>query len=196
LLNGERRPIPDHRLHPADKKEEDLQSFHVRGFVQAGLGQQRDYVFKILRTKFRLKYGFMIVSESPEGPEKDPEDALGITVTNADYMQHDPESKKSWCICVFINLSQLELLMRDDLNTAERMTIQWAVADTVSAILLVPPQTTIKREQIVHETMHAVAAFLATENKLDFGEPYFEDDALAEVGFSFESIVRFQTAFI
>jgi hypothetical protein len=138
----------------------------------------------------------MIVSESPEGPEKDPEDALGITVTNADYMQHDPESKKSWRICVFINLSQLELLMRDDLNTAERMTIQWAVADTVSAILLVPPQTTIKREQIVHETMHAVAAFLATENKLDFGEPYFEDDALAEVGFSFESIVRFQTPFI
>jgi hypothetical protein len=47
----------------------------------------------------------------------------------------------------------------------------------------------------VHETMHAVAAFLAAENKLDFGEPYFEDDALAEVGFSFESIVRFQTPF-
>jgi hypothetical protein len=118
----------------------------VRGFVQAGLEQQRDYVFKILRTKFRLKYGFMIASESPEGPEKDPEDALGITVTNADYMQYDPEPIKSWRICVFINLSQLELLMRDDLNTAERMTIQWAVADTVSTILLVPPQTIIKRE--------------------------------------------------
>ena len=146
MLNGERRPIPDHRLHPADKKEEDLQSFHVRGFVQAGLEQQRDDVFKILCTKFRLKYGFMIVSESPEGPENDPVDAFGITVTNADYMQYDPEPKKSWRIFVFINLSQLELLMRDDLNTAERMTIQWAVANTVSTILRVPPQTTIKRE--------------------------------------------------
>jgi hypothetical protein len=118
----------------------------VRGFVQAGLEQQRDDLFKILCTKFWLKYGFMIVSESPEGPENDPVDAFGITVTNADYMQYDPESKKSWRIFVFINLSQLELLMRDDLNTAERMTIQWAVANTVSSILRVPPQTIIKRE--------------------------------------------------
>ena len=44
--------------------------------------------------------------------------------------------------------------------------------------------------------MHAVAACLAAENKLDFGEPYFEDDALAEVGYSFESIVRSQDPLI
>ena len=123
-------------MHPADKKEADLESFHTRHSTQEELGQQRDLVFERLSKEFKLKYGFMIVSESPEGPEKDPEDTLGITVTNTDYMLFPPDPEKKWRVCVFINLSQPEMLMRDGLNTAERMTIQWAVANTVSTVSL------------------------------------------------------------
>jgi len=81
----------------------------------------------------------MIASEHPEGPEKDPEDSLGLTVTNYDYMMYgDLDPNASWRVFVFVNLSRLELLMRDDLNTAERMTIQWEVANTVSTAQRMP----------------------------------------------------------
>jgi len=73
----------------------------------------------------------MITPESPEGPEHEPEDALGFTISNREYMMYDPDPNKSWRICIFINLSQTEMLMRDGLNSAERMTIQWSIANTV-----------------------------------------------------------------
>jgi hypothetical protein len=73
-----------------------------------------------------MQYGFMIPTESPEGPEKDTEDShhsLGLTVTNQDYMAYGPNDlNKRQKVFIFINLSQPELLMRDGLNSAERMT--------------------------------------------------------------------------
>jgi hypothetical protein len=87
-----------------------------------------------------LQYGFIIISESPEGPEKDPEEALGCTVTNTEYMVLENDTHKSWRVFVFINLDQPELLMRDGLSSAERLTIEWSVANTVSALDLPVPQ--------------------------------------------------------
>lgn len=56
----------------------DLQSFHARpSFTQEALAKQMYSAFETLLTAFRLKYGFMITSESPEGPEHEPEDSLG-----------------------------------------------------------------------------------------------------------------------
>jgi hypothetical protein len=78
----------------------------------------------------------MVTSESPEGPEKVPEESLGITVTNHDYMLFDPDPNKSWRAFVFIDLSQPEMLMRSGLNSAERMTIQWSIANTVCILKL------------------------------------------------------------
>jgi hypothetical protein len=44
--------------------------------------------------------------------------------------------------------------------------------------------------------MHAVAAlFITLANKPDLGEPYFEDQPVAELGFGFKSIVRVLTIF-
>lgn len=78
----------------------------------------------------------MIPTESPEGPEKDAEDShhsLGLMVTNHDYMAYGPNNiNKRRKVFIFINLSQLELLMRDGLNSAERMTIEWSIATTAS----------------------------------------------------------------
>jgi hypothetical protein len=137
LLNGERRPIPDHRLHPADKNETGLQSFHPKGFAKQELARQRDSIFETLRTTFGMQYGFMIPTESPEGPERDSDDlhhSLGLTVTNHDYMIYGPDDpNKRWKVFIFINLSQPELLMRKDLNSAERMTIEWSIATTVKS---------------------------------------------------------------
>jgi hypothetical protein len=83
-----------------------------------------------------MQYGFMIPTESREGPEKDADDlhhSLGITVTNHDYMVYGPNDiNKRRKVFIFINLSQPELLMRDSLNSAEQMTIEWSIATTVS----------------------------------------------------------------
>jgi hypothetical protein len=120
-------------LHPGDKNKPDLRSFQTRpSFTQDWLARERDFAFERLRTEFRLKYGFMVTSESPEGPEKVAEEAHAITVTNTDYMLFDPEPNKSWRVFVFIDLSQPEMLLRDGLNSAERMTIEWSIANTVS----------------------------------------------------------------
>ena len=77
----------------------------------------------------------MIPTESPEGPEKDTEDShhsLGLTVTNHDYMAYGPNDlNKRRKVFIFINLSQPKLLLRDGLNSAERMTIEWSIATTV-----------------------------------------------------------------
>lgn len=54
----------------------------------------------------------------------------------------------------------------------------------------------VNRGQIAHETMHAVAAlFTVLADKPEVGEPYFEDQAVAEVGFGFESAVSLLTSF-
>jgi hypothetical protein len=81
----------------------------------------------------------MIISESPKGLENDPEESLGCTVTNSGHMLFDEDTMKSWRIFVFINLDQSELLMRDGLNSAERMAIEWSVANIVSFIELHTP---------------------------------------------------------
>jgi hypothetical protein len=45
--------------------------------------------------------------------------------------------------------------------------------------------------------MHAVAALFASlDNKPEIGEPYFEEQALAEVGFGFETTVSLQTLLV
>jgi len=73
----------------------------------------------------------MISSESPAGPEQDAEAALALTLENHGYMIYDPEINKSWRSFTFINISMLEFLMRDGYNTAERMMLEWSVANTV-----------------------------------------------------------------
>jgi hypothetical protein len=74
----------------------------------------------------------MISSEHPAGPEDDALDSLGLTFENHSYMLYDPATNKSWRSFTFINILPLEQLLRDGLNTAERLMIEWSVAETVS----------------------------------------------------------------
>ncbi|KAE9369944.1 hypothetical protein N431DRAFT_345678 [Stipitochalara longipes BDJ] len=180
LLNGQRKPVPDSRLHPENQGEIGLDYITLRAFTpdeQGYLARQRDQAFEELRTIYRYQFGFMISSESPAGPEQDAAEALALTFENHCYMLNNPSTNKSWRSFTFINISQLELLMRDGLNTAERMMIEWSIANTV--------------KPIVHEVMHAVASiFTSLRNLYHLAEPYFEDECLSEVGYTFESLMN------
>jgi len=74
----------------------------------------------------------MVSSESPRGPEEEAVEALALTLENHSYMIYDPATNKRWRSITFINVFQLELLMRDGYNTADRMLLQWSVANTVN----------------------------------------------------------------
>ena len=124
MLNSPRTRVPDSRLHPENQGEAGLEYIDTASFTPSGnnvLSRQRDQAFGKLRNKFRYQLGFMISTESPEGPEHDAVEALALTLENHSYMTYDPETNKSWRSFSFINTSQLEPLMQDGFNTAERM---------------------------------------------------------------------------
>lgn len=78
----------------------------------------------------------MIRSESPIGVDGNgknaPIDALAATVPNTYHMLNSTDPDKRHRVCVFLDTALPETLMRNDLNSAERMAIQWKIATLVS----------------------------------------------------------------
>ncbi|CZS92786.1 uncharacterized protein RCO7_10200 [Rhynchosporium graminicola] len=177
LINAPRVPIPATRLSPEDQGRNDLYSFQARPAIQFGQPTaspiDRDKAFSILQHQFKYTFGFMKFGEDPQGSEHDPE-ASAMTSTNYDYMRYDPTPNKIPRVFTWLDYAGFEHLLRDDLNSAERMCIEWSVANTIA-----------------HEVMHAIM-YLRTALKGDFHgiENYFELEALAEVGNSFEKAIN------
>lgn len=149
-------------------------------------------VFEDLEETWNCKFGFMSPDEDPRGPEYpiDPEDTLpdsvyGLTVTNYQYMEYHEAENKKWQIYVWLAYSRLQSLFRNDLTTLERKLVEWAAAIT-----------------LVHEIVHAINFVCprvdgtSVENPDDENPPWFFDqEPLAEAGFSFEVAVSFLRLF-
>jgi len=97
---------------------------------------------------------------------------------------------------VYLNYSIVEPLLRDDLTSSERMGCEWFFANVlihemavsksvarVNKILLIclfSQHAFWQAEHVEHYPNHSSRAW----------EPYFQDDVLAELGYSMETAVR------
>lgn len=177
-MDGERRPIPDDRIPEKYKGAENVRSFHARpNYDPVATAARRDEKFQSLITKWNYTFGFASETEDPRGPHFDENNgnAFGVTITNLEEMEYekDRDPPPKWGMWTFIMLADVEPLFRTDLNDGERMGIEWAIATTV-----------------VHEITHAVGNISPVDGaEPNLDEPYFEMDALAELGFGMEAAV-------
>ncbi|TAQ90482.1 hypothetical protein B7494_g1170 [Chlorociboria aeruginascens] len=78
-------------------------------------------------------------------------------------------------VCLGIALKPIIVLLRDDLNDAERLSTQFFLAET-----------------IVHEMMHAIEEctyMVPRKSKITYLEPYYEDEIVTELGSSMTTAV-------
>ncbi|EKD17696.1 uncharacterized protein L3040_003578 [Drepanopeziza brunnea f. sp. 'multigermtubi'] len=179
VLRAERKPVPSSRLKPEDQGRTDLRYIEPRTVSefnpQMASTADRDMAFGVMQNRYQYTFGFMRHDEDPMDPGEDPPGkTLAYTGTNSEYMRYDPTPNKLPRLFTWLSLHEFELLLRDDLNSAERMSIEWSIANTIS-----------------HEVMHAVD-FLFTHLQGDYETPevYFDQEPLSELGFSFEKAVN------
>lgn len=179
LLRAPRKPVPKNRLKPGDQDRDDLTFIQPREILEYHLSvastADRDRAFHVLQNDYHYTFAFMRQDENPMDPNDDPPGAvLGITSSNDLYMQYDASPDKVPRLYTWLSIKEFEFLLRDDLNSAERMSIEWSIANTIT-----------------HEAMHAVD-FLFTDFQGNYGatEPYYDQEPLCELGFSFEQAVR------
>ncbi|KAA8571431.1 hypothetical protein EYC84_001432 [Monilinia fructicola] len=193
LLFGDRFPIDERRKRPEDleKISKITTSFHPCENINLEMVQARmEKVFDDLEKIWNLTFGFMMPKEDPRGLEHDDDDdgsneednatLHGICVTNYAQMKYVHEKGQSWGIWIFLSYKQVETLFRKDLTSAERRMVEWAAAVT-----------------IVHEIIHAIT-YIAPGNHItpeqnlyeDTPPPFFDQEPLAEAGFSFEAALN------
>ncbi|KAL5323693.1 hypothetical protein ACEPPN_008234 [Leptodophora sp. 'Broadleaf-Isolate-01'] len=178
LLNAPREPIPPTRIEPEDQDRDDLHSFRPRSAVQFSTATatpaDRDKVFALLQNRFKYTFGFMAPGENPTDPSEDATGAVAITITNDDYIRYDPTPEKLPRVFTWLEYSDFEHLLRSDLNSAERMCIEWSIANTIA-----------------HEVMHAIHFFHTDfQGKYGMPEHYFDTEALPEIGYSYEQAIN------
>jgi hypothetical protein len=139
-----RIPVLEHRLPPQHQKEDFHRIFYLRpNFTQEddeAAVNQRERVFNSLINKWNLTYGFCPARDDPRGPASlgwwhDLSDCAGAAFMNWREMEYPPEDRDPtarYCIWIYLQLEQLELLLRGDLNASEKMSIEWDVAYTVN----------------------------------------------------------------
>ncbi|KAH7370195.1 hypothetical protein BKA65DRAFT_445034 [Rhexocercosporidium sp. MPI-PUGE-AT-0058] len=177
LLNAPREPIPLSRIELVDHGRDDLYSFRPRPAVQFSKPTvtpiDRDKVFALLQNRFKYTFGFMKPGENPTESE-DATGAVAITITNDDYIRYDPTPGKLPRVFTWLDYSDFEHLLRSDLNSAEKMCIEWSIANTIA-----------------HEVMHAVQFFHTDfQGKYGMPEHYFDTEALPEIGYSYEQAIN------
>ncbi|PBP21106.1 hypothetical protein BUE80_DR008027 [Diplocarpon rosae] len=175
LLRSERKKIPDWRRKPEDLNRTDLRYFDPRPadqFIPSRASTaDRDKAFDELQNVYKYTFAFMSQDEDPMEPaDEPPGSALGFTATNFAYMNFDPTPNKEPRVFTWLKYSEFEPLLRTDITSAERMSIQWSIASTIS-----------------HEVMHAVQ-YLSTDLIGNYAgtEDFFSQEALSEIGYSFE----------
>ncbi|KAI9642678.1 hypothetical protein NHQ30_008409 [Ciborinia camelliae] len=166
---------------------ENVVSFHPCNIIdRAEFLSKMKSILDELQDVWNLTCAFMSPDEDPRGPEMDGEedkragDVHGFCVTNYEQMMFSPEQNDSWGIWIFLNYKHVETLFRNDLTSLERRMVEWAAAVT-----------------LVHEIMHAISFIVpatsgvpVTNPDEDNPPPFFDSEALAEVGFSFEASIN------
>lgn len=136
LMYGERRQIPDERVpEPWDYVDTRLlKSFHPQSdYDPAVTAARRERTFELLITKWNLTYGFSSPTEDIRGPHHDYSHApYAETFLNVEQMEYDKDTNPSWGIWIYLNYATIEALMRDDMNSVDRMSLEWQTATTVS----------------------------------------------------------------
>ncbi|OWP02859.1 hypothetical protein B2J93_3439 [Marssonina coronariae] len=177
LLRSERKEIPDWRKRPEDQNRTDVRYFEPRPTDQfipsAASTADRDKAFDELQNTYRYTFGFMSKDEDPMEPlDEAPGCALGYTATNFSYMKFDPTPEKEPRVFTWLKYSEFEPLLGSKITSAERMSIQWSIASTIS-----------------HEVMHAVQ-YLSTDligNYVNLGVagPFIVEDGSLPLGWFF-----------
>ncbi|KUJ10907.1 uncharacterized protein LY89DRAFT_252084 [Mollisia scopiformis] len=175
LIDGPREPIdPNVRLDRDDLAKPNarfLESFRPKDTFNPAITNtdMRDRMFALLENVFELQIGFMDPNESPTTGLAPGEKASGMcTVKHKDNLD--------WKIFIWLDIDMLKPLLRTDINSADRMMIDWQVANTIA-----------------HELMHALNS---TKNIYEYDEeesmePFFREEPISEVGNSFESAINF-----
>jgi hypothetical protein len=141
FLNGERRSIPEHRIPEKYKRtstpEETASkaiSFHLRPNVDPqATAIRRDQVFEGLMTRWNYTFGFSSPNEDPRGPHfnQDLTRQYAETLLNNEQMKYEKDTNPTWGVWTYIGYSDVELLLRDDLNDADRLCLEWVTANVV-----------------------------------------------------------------
>ena len=174
FMLGPRSTVPEDRFSAEDKLHTPIAILQLRNermdlrnppdshSCQAAFNKlQSDVLMK------NLEYDFMSCKEYPNRTPN-PNLPLGLTATN-----------RRGKIRVFLSYEKFEILFRTDLNDAERLADQFGIANT-----------------ILHETIHAIAVAQRLFNGTEFNgtayddhiaEPYFDDESVAELGWSAEN---------
>lgn len=151
LFFGRRAQVPNERIKDEDRCDrdgdvidlDDMQSFWRREnnvFDPVATAAARDRVFLLLQQQYSYLFGFMNPHvEHPSGPDQDADEALGahaLTITNRFFMKFNTTvPNKTWKVFTFLDIDLPEMLLRTDLNSAERMQIQWLIGNTVCSQL-------------------------------------------------------------
>jgi len=97
---------------------------------------RRDQLFYDLFKRRRYTFGFRSPDEDPRGPKymNDGPGVFGTTFLNHEEMETNRRPQSAWRLFTFINYKRMEQLLQPGLTGAERMSIQWNVANTVMSL--------------------------------------------------------------
>ncbi|TVY91478.1 hypothetical protein LAWI1_G004476 [Lachnellula willkommii] len=186
LLKGDTHPVAGNRLPPSPLQnmssapvfippKTTLHTRNGQSYTFAETEKERDEIFKyMISAKMCLRWGFRIPTEDPLNGQADPVRDRVHGQTYWDSAGPRPALK------IYINVTNVEPLLNQNLTDSERLNGQFFIAVT-----------------ILHEIMASGrhATWMARCDQ-DFnlhtnvtGNPYFEDETLAEVGFSMENNV-------
>ncbi|KAA8569820.1 hypothetical protein EYC84_002163 [Monilinia fructicola] len=191
LLLGPRRRVVESRYPPGSKIQKEFHTFHPRDEPwtfqrELEIAAERDRIFHGLMYEMDYMFTFSYSYENArdnDPPDNDPTfpvksfgSSLGVTAINAWEMivRKVPDAK--WRLQTFINVGALEpiLFHSDDLSDSERAAMIFRTATTVA-----------------HEVMHAISFYQALQRLgpqlfTNVREGYFEDEQLAELGWSWQ----------
>ncbi|CZR68810.1 uncharacterized protein PAC_18710 [Phialocephala subalpina] len=179
LINGPRTHIDDARKDQNDmpsKHFNRLRAFHpVAGFSpDAANPTLRLQLMEKLRTTLRCRFAFMDSDEDPEDHSQPGDVAYAMTSFNSAYMRRSQDPNKQWRVFIWLDRHIVEPLLRADVNSADKLMIQWHIANS-----------------IVHELIHALFEAQHLPARRLFGhELFFGEEPIAELGFSFESAIN------
>lgn len=141
-MHGDRVKVHMNRFKPEDLTKNgrprifDLyQTFWPRkpeDVVISGVALARNAVLNRLETQHGYMFGFMNSVIEPPNDGDEQEFAHGLTFTNHWFWKSEKSAKnRKLRVFSYLDINILEHLFRPDLKSAERMQVEWHVANTV-----------------------------------------------------------------